>query len=25
VAGAELGVHVVLIMGLANLFADGFS
>jgi VIT1/CCC1 family predicted Fe2+/Mn2+ transporter len=25
VAGAQLGVHVVLIMGLANLFADGFS
>ncbi len=25
VAGADLGVKVVLIMGLANLFADGFS
>jgi VIT1/CCC1 family predicted Fe2+/Mn2+ transporter len=25
VAGAELGSNVVLIMGLANLFADGFS
>lgn len=25
VAGAELGYHVVLILGLANLFADGFS
>jgi VIT1/CCC1 family predicted Fe2+/Mn2+ transporter len=25
VAGAQLGVHVVLILGLANLFADGFS
>jgi VIT1/CCC1 family predicted Fe2+/Mn2+ transporter len=25
VAGAELGAHVVLILGLANLFADGFS
>ncbi len=25
VAGAQLGSHVVLIMGLANLFADGFS
>ncbi len=25
VAGASLGAHVVLIMGLANLFADGFS
>jgi VIT1/CCC1 family predicted Fe2+/Mn2+ transporter len=25
VAGAQLGVHVILIMGLANLFADGFS
>ncbi|MGQ9516299.1 MAG: VIT1/CCC1 transporter family protein [Anaerolineae bacterium] len=25
VAGAELGTHVVLILGLANLFADGFS
>ncbi len=25
VAGADLGAHVVLIMGLANLFADGFS
>jgi len=25
VAGAQLGANVVLIMGLANLFADGFS
>lgn len=25
VAGANLGLNVVLIMGLANLFADGFS
>lgn len=25
VAGAQLGSHVVLILGLANLFADGFS
>jgi VIT1/CCC1 family predicted Fe2+/Mn2+ transporter len=25
VAGADLGSHVVLILGLANLFADGFS
>jgi VIT1/CCC1 family predicted Fe2+/Mn2+ transporter len=25
VAGAQLGVNVVLILGLANLFADGFS
>ncbi len=25
VAGAQLGVHVLLILGLANLFADGFS
>jgi VIT1/CCC1 family predicted Fe2+/Mn2+ transporter len=25
VAGAELGANVVLILGLANLFADGFS
>jgi VIT1/CCC1 family predicted Fe2+/Mn2+ transporter len=25
VAGAQLGTHVVLIMGLANLLADGFS
>ena len=25
VAGAELGTGVILIMGLANLFADGFS
>ncbi len=25
VAGAELGTHVILILGLANLFADGFS
>jgi len=25
VAGAELGSHIVLILGLANLFADGFS
>ena len=25
VAGAQLGARVVLIMGLANLFADGFS
>jgi vacuolar iron transporter family protein len=25
VAGAELGAHVVLILGLANLLADGFS
>jgi VIT1/CCC1 family predicted Fe2+/Mn2+ transporter len=25
VAGANLGAHIVLIMGLANLFADGFS
>jgi VIT1/CCC1 family predicted Fe2+/Mn2+ transporter len=25
VAGAALGAHVVLILGLANLFADGFS
>jgi VIT1/CCC1 family predicted Fe2+/Mn2+ transporter len=25
VAGAQLGAHVVLIMGLANLLADGFS
>jgi VIT1/CCC1 family predicted Fe2+/Mn2+ transporter len=25
VAGAELGARVVLILGLANLFADGFS
>jgi VIT1/CCC1 family predicted Fe2+/Mn2+ transporter len=25
VAGADLGLNVVLIMGLANLFADGFS
>ena len=25
VAGAELGAGIVLIMGLANLFADGFS
>jgi len=25
VAGADLGVHVILILGLANLFADGFS
>lgn len=25
VAGADLGAHVILIMGLANLFADGFS
>lgn len=25
VAGAQLGSHIVLIMGLANLFADGFS
>ncbi len=25
VAGAELGTSVILIMGLANLFADGFS
>jgi VIT1/CCC1 family predicted Fe2+/Mn2+ transporter len=25
VAGAELGTNIVLILGLANLFADGFS
>ncbi len=25
VAGADLGAHIVLILGLANLFADGFS
>ena len=25
VAGAELGTSIILIMGLANLFADGFS
>jgi vacuolar iron transporter family protein len=25
VAGADLGANVILIMGLANLFADGFS
>lgn len=25
VAGAQLGSHIVLILGLANLFADGFS
>ncbi len=25
VAGAELGTHVILILGLANLLADGFS
>jgi len=25
VAGAELGANIVLILGLANLFADGFS
>jgi VIT1/CCC1 family predicted Fe2+/Mn2+ transporter len=25
VAGAHLGAHIVLILGLANLFADGFS
>jgi hypothetical protein len=25
VAGADLGANVVLILGLANLFADGFS
>ena len=25
VAGAELGSHIILILGLANLFADGFS
>jgi vacuolar iron transporter family protein len=25
VAGAQLGAHIILIMGAANLFADGFS